>query len=359
MGLFGFLKKDKDAAGSKKGFFELKVAAVEKLTADTVKVVLDVPQELKNEFHFIPGQYLDFSVPVNGKDEHRSYSICSGPGESLAIAVKEISKGTVSRWFNHDIFPGSTLFVSKPKGSFTLKEGDRKVVAIAAGSGITPIMSIGKDLEKKGGQLTLFFGNRNQQSILFSKELEAMSHTTVKHYLSGQDVEGFGKGRINKDSFTHEIKSDLSLLKADAFFICGPEQMIIEVADTLKFFGVAESKIHFELFTTPVLMKAHETNVISNFEGSSKIKVILDSEVAEFELGAKGKTLLEAVEKAGMDAPYSCKGGVCSSCRAKILKGSAMMTSNFSLTDEDIKKGYILTCQAHPTSEELSITFDE
>jgi ring-1,2-phenylacetyl-CoA epoxidase subunit PaaE len=148
-------------------------------------------------------------------------------------------------------------------------------------------------------------------------------------------------------------------LKADAFFICGPEQMIIEVADTLKFFGVAESKIHFELFTTPVLMKAHETNVISNFEGSSKVKVILDSEVAEFELGAKGKTLLEAVEKAGMDAPYSCKGGVCSSCRAKILKGSAMMTSNFSLTDEDIKKGYILTCQAHPTSEELTITFDE
>lgn len=359
MGLFGFLKKDKDASGSKKGFFELNVAAVEKLTEDTVKVIFDIPQELKKDFHFIPGQYLDFSVPVNGKDEYRSYSICSGPDEPLAIAVKEIRKGTVSRWFNHDVFPGSTLFVSKPKGSFTLKEGDKKVVAIAAGSGITPIMSIGKELEKTGGHLTLYFGNRNRQSMLFSKELSAMPHAKIKHYLSGERVEGFGEGRINKESFTNEIKADLSILKADAFFICGPEQMIIEVSETLKFFGVAESKIHFELFTTPVLMKAHETNVISNFDGTSKVKVILDSEVAEFELPAKGKTLLEAVEKAGMDAPYSCKGGVCSSCRAKILKGSAMMTSNFSLTDEDINKGYILTCQAHPTSDELTISFDE
>lgn len=359
MGLFGFLKKDKGAFGSKKGFFELSVSAVEKLTHDTVKVVLEVPEDLKNEFKFIPGQYLDFSVPVNGKDEHRSYSICSGPGEELAIAVKEVSRGTVSKWFNHEVLPGSTLFVSKPKGSFILKEGVKKVVAIAAGSGITPIMSIAKDLEKKGGHLTLFFGNRNRQSILFETELTGLSNTSVKHYLSAEEHDGYGKGRINKESFTNEIKADLGLLKADAYFICGPEQMIIEVADVLKFFGVAESKIHFELFTTPVLMKPHETNVTSNFEGSSKVKVILDSEVAEFELPAKGKTLLEAVEKAGMDAPYSCKGGVCSSCRAKILKGSAMMTTNFSLTDEDIKKGYILTCQAHPTSEELTISFDE
>jgi ring-1,2-phenylacetyl-CoA epoxidase subunit PaaE len=359
MGLFGFLKKDKEASGSKKGFFELTVAAVEKLTDDTVKVILEVPQELKNDFHFVPGQYLDFSVPVNGRDEHRSYSICSGPAESLAIAVKEIKKGTVSRWFNHDVFPGSKLLVSKPKGSFTLKEGDKKVVAIAAGSGITPIMAIGKELEKKGGYLTLFFGNRNRQSIIFNNELSAMSHAAIKHYLSGEEVEGHGKGRINKESFTTEIKSDLNILKADAFFICGPEQMIIEVSETLKFFGVADSKIHFELFTTPVLMKAHETNVTSNFDGTSKVKVILDSEITEFDLSATGKTLLEAVEKAGMDAPYSCKGGVCSSCRAKILKGSAMMTANFSLTDEDINKGYILTCQAHPTSDELTISFDE
>jgi ring-1,2-phenylacetyl-CoA epoxidase subunit PaaE len=359
MGLFGFLKKDKGAPGAKKGFFELTVSAVEKLTDDTVKVVLEVPQELKKDFVFTPGQYLDFSVPVNGKDEHRSYSICSGPGEPLAIAVKEIRKGTISKWFNHEVLPGNTLFVSKPKGSFTLKEGAKKVVAIAAGSGITPIMSIGKDLQNKGGHLTLFFGNRNKRSILFDQEISGLSNVTVKHYLSGEELDGYGKGRINKESFTNEIKSDLNILKTDAFYICGPEQMIIEVADVLKFFGVSESKIHFELFTTPVLMKAHETNVTSNFEGTSRVKVILDSEVAEFELGAKGKTLLEAVEKSGMDAPYSCKGGVCSSCRAKILKGSAMMTTNFSLTDEDIKKGYILTCQAHPTSEELTITFDE
>lgn len=359
MALFGLFKKDKGSNSSKKGFFDLEVSAVEKLSADTVKVSFIVPEELKAQFHFIPGQYLNFSVNLHGKEAHRSYSICSGPGEELAVAVKAVKNGNVSVWFNQEVLPGSILHVAKPTGGFTLKDSDKNIVAIAAGSGITPMISIAKALDKKGGKTQLFYGNRTKSSILFEHEIAGIRSLTAHHYLSGESLEGFGHGRLNKESFTNAIKANLDLLKADAFFICGPEGMIMEIAETLKFFGVAESKIHFELFTTPVLMKSHETNVSSAFEGTSRVKAILDSEVAEFELGAKGKSLLEAVEKAGFDAPYSCKGGVCSSCRAKVLKGSAMMTSNYSLTDEDLKKGYILTCQAHPTSEELTITFDE
>lgn len=359
MALFGLFKKDKGSNSSKKGFFDLEVSTVEKLSSDTVKVSFVVPEELKSQFHFVPGQYLNFSVTLNGKEEHRSYSICSGPGEELAIAVKAVKSGNVSVWFNKEVLPGSILHVAKPMGGFTLKDSDKNIVAIAAGSGITPIISIAKALDKKGGKTQLFYGNRTKSSILFEHEIAGIGSLKTHHYLSGETLDGFSHGRLNKENFTNEIKSNLDILKADAFFICGPEGMIMEISETLKFFGVAESKIHFELFTTPVLMKSHETNVTSTFEGTSRVKAILDSEVAEFELGAKGKSLLEAVEKAGFDAPYSCKGGVCSSCRAKVLKGSAMMTSNYSLTDEDLKKGYILTCQAHPTSEELTITFDE
>lgn len=359
MALFGIFKKDKDSKKLPKGFYEIPVAAVEKLTADTVKITLEIPSELNAEFQFIPGQYITVSVEKDGKDEHRSYSICSGPNEPISFAAKSVKGGNISRWLNENVLPGSILAISKPIGNFILKDSEKNIVAVAAGSGITPIMSIAKAIEKKGGNLNLFYGNRTQSSIIFQQELEQLKHSTTVHFLSAEKKEGYQEGRIDKESFTHQIKSNLELLKADAFFLCGPEELILEVSSTLEFFGVTKAKIHFELFTTPVHMNSHETIVVSKFVGNSRIKAILDSEAVEFELHSKGKNILEAVENAGLDAPYSCKGGVCCSCKAKILKGSASMTVNFSLTDEEISQGYILTCQSHPTSEELTITFDE
>lgn len=359
MALFGlFKKKDQDEVTQKKGYHLLTVSSVEKLTADTVKVTLDIPTNLTSEFQFIPGQYVNLAIDINGKEERRSYSICSGPGEAISFAVKTVKNGKISVWLNKELVPEQKLFVSKPLGSFTLKDSDKNVVAISAGSGITPIISIAKALEKRGGNMHLFYGNRFQESIIFKSEISKLSHVTTKHFLSGETVEGFGTGRIDKESFTNEIKANLDLLKADAYFICGPEQMILDVSSTLEFFGVAKSKIHFELFTTPVLMAPEEKVVGSNFEGESKIKAILDSEVVEFTLHSKGKSILDAVEKAGLDAPFSCRGGVCCSCKAKIVKGTATMSMNYSLTDKELHDGYILTCQAHPSSEELTITFD-
>lgn len=356
MALFGLFKKSDKPAH--KGFYSLLVKRVDRLTDDTVRVVLDVPAEIKKEYIFKAGQYLDVIIPVNGTEERRSYSICSGTTEDLAIAVKSVSKGKVSNWFNKDVSEGTEITVSTPKGNFILADQAKNVVAIAAGSGITPILSIAKEIEKRDGNLRLFYGNRSLSSIIFKEDLSQLKNTFVTGFLSGENVEGFEKGRINKESFTNVIKSDLSLLRADAYYVCGPEEMIMQVVETLKFFGVAENKIHFELFTTPVLMKS-ETQAVSNFEGISHVKVILDGEMVEFDLKAKGKSLLEAVETEGLDAPYSCKGGVCSSCRAKVLEGSVIMRTNLSLTDEEVKKGYILTCQAIPTSENLKITYDE
>lgn len=358
MGIFGFLKKDKSANAPKKGFHQLAIAKIEKLTNDTVRVTLDVPSELKKEFSFKAGQYLNFLLEIDATEIRRSYSICSGENEPLAVAVKAIKNGIASNWFNSVAAVDDLLYVAVPEGNFTLPTNAKTVVGFAAGSGITPILSLAKVLQSSNGTMQLFYGNRSLENTLFKTDFENLSVVTTQYFFSQEQNEGAIAGRIDKENITNCIKADLSLLKADAFFVCGPEEMILAVVSTLEFFGVANNKIHYELFTTPVLMKKEET-VESNFKGTSAVKVILDSEVAEFSLANEGKTILEALEKAGLDAPFSCRGGVCCSCKAKVLKGSASMKMNYSLTDEEVQDGYILTCQAHPTSEELIVSFDE
>ena len=359
MALFGiFKKKEANEENSKKGFHQLTVESIEKLTSDTVKIIFAVPDNLKKEFYFTPGQYVNLAIELNGQDERRSYSICSGPDEKLAIAVKAVKNGKISAWLTSKLVPGQAIFVAKPQGNFLLGDSDKNVIAIAAGSGITPIISIAKSLEKRSGKMALFYGNRTLESIIFKQELDTLKHTSKHYFLSGETVEGYDFGRLDKDTFTNQIKANLDILKADAYFICGPEQMILDVSSTLEFFGVAKSKIHFELFTTPVLMKQEETVVVSEFNGESKVTAILDAEEVVFSLSPTGKSLLDAAEKAGLDAPFSCRGGVCCSCKAKVIKGSATMTMNYSLTEKEIQEGYILTCQAHPASEELTISFD-
>lgn len=356
MGLFSIFKKDKT---QHRGFHALRVKSIERLTSNSSKIIFDVPSTVEASFKFTPGQYITLLINHGGKEERRSYSLCNGPDESLAIAVKEVPNGTISVWLNRELKVGDEIQVSEPLGNFILNASEKNVVAIAAGSGITPIMSIAKQLQATSGNMQLFYGNRTESDILFKSELDGI-HAVKSHYaLSGETKDGFLSGRIDKAQITNAIKQDLDMLKADVFFICGPEQMIMEAKETLEFFGVNASKIRFELFTTPVLMAQESVQVQADFSGDSKVKVILDGEVVNFTLNTKGKSLLESIENAGMDAPYSCKGGVCCSCKAKVIKGSAKMDLNYALTDQEVAKGYILTCQSHPTSEELTISFDE
>lgn len=358
MGLFDIFKKSATPK-THKGFYDIKIAEKVLLTKDAAKIIFDIPSELKKEFEFTPGQYINLNLVIDNKEIRRSYSICSGKNEGLSIGVKAIRNGLASTLLVQTLNVGDSIQISKSEGNFGITNSDSNIVAFAAGSGITPILSIAKSLEGTNKKLTLLYGSKSFNEILFREELEKLANTKVIHFLSQETHEGCKSGRIDEKNIRDEIKANLDLLKADTFLICGPEAMIKTVEDNLKFFGVASDKMRYELFTTPVLLASQQTETThSNFSGVSSVKVILEGETTEFKLNTPGDTILQASENEGLDVPFSCRGGVCCSCKAKILEGSASMKLNYSLTDEEVKNGYILTCQAHPTGENLTISFD-
>lgn len=357
-------KKETSSFGEKNRTQEtvLKVKHIERLIESAVKVEFEVPEEFKKEYLFIPGQYVNIKLNINAKEEVRSYSICSGVDETLAIGVKKIENGVVSAYLNDTLKVGDEVAVSFPMGGFNLSEKAGNYVAIAAGSGITPILSIAKSINSSPDQkLSLIYANRDDQSIMFEKDIASLSadKVGVTHVFSEQEKEGFLHGMMTEEMIHSIIKKDLSLLKSEGFYICGPEAVIINAQNALKTFGVPDAKIFFELFTTPVEMETKSEVVAEKLEGKAKVTVILDGEEEKFELAQKGDTILEEAESHGMDAPYSCRGGICSTCKAKVVKGSAIMDKNFTLTDEEVAQGYVLTCQAHPNSAEVIISYDE
>jgi len=357
MGFFDRFKKTETTATTNisRGFYEVQVSNLRTLNADTVQVSFDIPAQLKSEFQFVAGQYINLEVLINGEKVRRAYSICSGPNEALSVAVKRVDKGSVSNYLNDQKDRDFPIWISKPEGNFKLSPLDKNIVCIAAGSGITPILAIAKHLNASQ-KMHLFYGSQSKSKILFESELAQLPSVDCTHFLSQETLEGYESGRLTKEVFIHKIKENLALLQSDAFYICGPSGLVEDIQECLTFFGVAKNKIHVELFT-PVATK--ETVVSSEFTGESRVKVMIDGETASFTMKGTQHNVLELAEKNGLDAPYSCRGGVCCSCRAKVLKGSASMRSNFSLTDEEVKNGYILTCQAFPTSEELIVSFDE
>ena len=335
-------------------FSALTVSDVRQETADSVSIAFNVPSDLMERYAFKPGQYLTLRASINGEDLRRSYSICSGPSEELKIAVKSVPQGLVSNFINHELKIGDTIKSMAPDGNFTLKD-EKNLVVFASGSGITPIVSIAKSLTT-AASMRLFFGNKTVDDILFHEDLKQLPQVQLINYLSRENNADYKKGRLDKATITEEIKADLSLLKADAFLLCGPEEMIKDGIDTLTFFGVSSQKIHYELFTPPVLLLKEETKI--DFKGECTMEVTLDHETIEITMKNDKQTILDAVENAGFDPPFSCRGGVCCSCKAKIIEGEATMRLNYSLTDEEVKNGYILTCQARPASEKLIISYD-
>ena len=354
MGFFDRFKSNKNAA-LPKGAHLLTIQNVQRLTPQAVQLTFEVPAELSGSFQFTPGQYLTLAVELNGEQLRRSYSICSGTAEALSIGVKAIENGKVSNYLNN-ISAGTELIVFEPEGNFLWKPSYKNVVAIAAGSGITPIMSM---LKTAGAQsaFQLLYGNKSPEEALFLSDILALSNAQTHLYYSQKVVEGAQHGRIEEAALKDQIKHKLSLLQADAFFLCGPQQLVETAEKTLAFFGVSPQKIHKELFF--VSEQSAPASTEAAFSGKSKVKVMIDGEIAEFDMQGQDKSILELSEKAGLDAPFSCRGGVCSSCRAKVLKGSATMRMNHSLTDAEVAEGYILTCQAHATSAELIVSFDE
>jgi ring-1,2-phenylacetyl-CoA epoxidase subunit PaaE len=357
-------------------FHTLRVKDVKKETPETVSVELDIPQELKDVFRFKAGQYLTFKVKVNGEELRRSYSICSSPFEnSLRVAVKEIENGRVSGYFNHEVKSGHVLEVMPPLGNFTTEPSasNRKAyVAFAAGSGITPIISIIKAVleGEPSSTFRLFYGNRDGKSVIFKDELERLqarySDRLNLHFLYSRQPSSdpLFEGRISKDKIEALSRKFPAVLQADEYFLCGPKPMIEAASGLLNERGVDKSKVHFELFTNAIPGEAAaqdestpETSGPESNTGISKVLVILDGDETEIEVDAQ-TTILDAALDAGLDVPYACTGGSCCTCRAKTIEGHADMEVNYALTDQEVTDGYILTCQAHPTTPRMVVDYD-
>ncbi len=353
-------------------FHRLIVKSVTKETADCVSVAFEIPEGLKKEFQYQAGQNLTVRTWINNEEVRRSYSLCSSPLDNeWKVAIKRVSGGQFSSFANEQLKPLTMLEVMPPTGKFIVEpkaDSKKNYVAFAAGSGITPIISIIKTVlrTETESSFTLVYGNRNRTSIIFKEELEAlknkyMSRFRIVHVLSRELTDAtINHGRIDADKcdalFTKHIEID-----ADEFFLCGPEAMIFCVRDFLKNKGVDEKKIHFELFTSPNekrITRNDKQETVEEHVAKSKIIIIRDGRQFEFDLEYNSEPILDAAIHNGIDLPYSCKGGVCSTCSAKVTEGEVKMDVCYALEPEDVAKGFILTCQSHPKTERVVVNFD-
>ena len=353
-------------------FEQLSVKEVRKETDDCVSISFEIPAELQQQFQFTQGQHITLRTTIDGEDVRRSYSICSSPMENeLRVAVKKVSQGLFSSYANEQLKPGDKLDVMPPMGKFYTPlnaQQKKNYVGFVAGSGITPLLSIIKTtlLTEPLSSFTLVFGNRNRHSIIFRETLEAlknkyMNRFRVIHILSREKTDTIlNDGRIDAEKCNTLFEKTINLSQTDEFFLCGPEEMIFTVKAALEDKGVDKKKIHFELFTTPGQEQKNKSvqTSSSDTEAKSRITVKLDGISFDFELAKNGPAILDAALKQGADLPYACKGGVCCTCRAKLVEGEVYMDVNYGLEPEEIEQGFILTCQSHPRSEKIIVDFD-
>jgi ring-1,2-phenylacetyl-CoA epoxidase subunit PaaE len=360
------------ATTGQRGFYPLRVKEVKRETADAISISFEVGPEQEADFDFIAGQYLTLKIALNGEELRRSYSICAAPEQNeLKIAVKRVDQGKVSTYLDGQLRAGDVLEVMRPMGNFTLNGSqDGTYFAFAAGSGITPVMSILKSVLLNSGtsRFVLIYGNKQQEDIIFREELEELAlrfreRLRVVHVLSQENKEGNFHGRIDAQLIQTLADSGLEMGNGQQYFICGPSAMIEVVSSTLEGKGIPSSKICYELFSTPAPIEdEEETEVIVEAAANNPIatvRILLDEDETEIELKKDGASVLDAAIKAGIDPPYSCKGAVCTTCMAKVLHGKVRMDMNHALSDGEIEEGYVLTCQSHPVTDEVSISYDD
>ena len=346
-------------------FLKLIIKEVRRETKDAVSILFNVPEELKANYKFIAGQYINLKLTLDNQEIRRAYSICSAPeSNELRIAVKAVKNGAFSQFANTKLKAGDAIDVAHPEGKFIFQPDAnalKNYVAFAAGSGITPVISIIKSVLKSEPKSTfvLVYGNKTPEETIFHQELHDLQlkyvgRLFVHCIFSQAKVENALFGRIDKSTVNYVMNNKHKTLDFDKFYLCGPETMINLVTDVLKEKNIPDSAIKFELFETST-----QVNTISeSLEGHAKITIVVDDEETTFEMSQK-QTILEAALKHGIDAPYSCQGGICSSCLARVTEGSAEMKKNSILTDSEIADGLILTCQAHPTSSKIHVDYDD
>ena len=354
-------------------FHPLTVKEIRRETKDCVSVSFGVPVDKQKDFAFTQGQSLTMRAFINGEEARRTYSLCSSPLENeWRVAIKKVEKGLFSTYANELLKKGDVLEVMTPVGKFNceLDAANKKhYLAFAAGSGITPILSIIKTtlaLEPQS-EFTLVYGNKSRPSIIFFEELEGMKNKymdrfNLVHILSRERMDAeINYGRIDKKKLK-ELNAALDFSGMDEFYICGPEEMIFCVKEFLEENDTDKKKIHFELFTAPgeafkkLKLQAEETTTDGP---TSHITIKVDGRSFEFEHPFNSEvTLLDAALQQGADLPYACKGGMCCTCKAKLLEGEVSMDVHWGLEDEEVENGYVLACQSHPRTEKVVVDFD-
>lgn len=337
-------------------FYSLRVLSVERETSDSVVVSFDVPAELRDSFSFEAGQYLTLRTPIEGEEVRRSYSLCSAPHEGAwKVGIKKVPGGKFSTFASEVLEAGAEMDVMNPQGRFLLKEGSGlHHLGIAAGSGITPILSQIKQVlsEDPAASYSLFYSNKTAASTMFREELQDLKdrfldRLRVFYLLTREPVDAdLLSGRLDQDRCKRLIDTFCKGRTLDAAYLCGPESMIMNCKEALVEAGMAEGDVKFELFTSASAVKPQVQVVETLDTDTVMMQVVLDGVTTSVEL-EKDKNLLDAALDAGLDAPYSCLGGVCCTCRAKMVEGKATMNINYALEPGEVERGYVLSCQAH------------
>jgi ring-1,2-phenylacetyl-CoA epoxidase subunit PaaE len=357
-------------------FHSLTVAAVQPETDAAIRVSFAVPQSLRETFRYRQGQYLTLQTTIDGKPVRRSYSICSGINDAaMQVAIKRVAGGVFSNFANDTLQAGARLEVMPPQGSFFTELDParaRHYLFISSGSGITPVISNIKSIleEEPLSKVTLLYGNQRTNTMMFRESLSFLKnrYMTRFHWVNILSREDQGadvlNGRLNNRKGAELNRRLIRLGSYDEYFICGPESMISEVSRGLRGVGVDEAHIHYELFAASAedaraVVAKHHARVREYGGRLSQVTVIMDGRGSQFELSADGENVLDAGINHGLDLPYSCKGGVCSTCKARLLEGKVDMDITHGLEPGEIEQGFILTCQAHPISDKVVVDFDQ
>ncbi|AVR95187.1 1,2-phenylacetyl-CoA epoxidase subunit PaaE [Pseudoduganella armeniaca] len=354
-------------------FHPLPVSKVHNETRDCIAVTFAVPPELQDSFRFQQGQHLTLRALVNDEDLRRSYSICSAVQDgSLRVAIKRTPGGAFSTWANENLKAGHVIEVMPPMGHFNVPldaTQAKNYLAFAAGSGITPILSIIKTtlLTEPRSRFTLFYGNRASSSVIFKNELMELKDTYLERlnivYVMSreqQDIELFN-GRITKEKTRQFLQHWIDIADYDTAFICGPEDMMLGVSEALQEAGMPKSSIKVELFAASIPKHQHKPRALdaNAAQHLTEVTVIQDGNAATFTMEKDKESILDAGLRAGLEMRYSCKGGVCSTCRCKVVEGKVDMDVNYALEDYEIARGFVLSCQSFPATDKVIVDFDQ
>lgn len=349
-------------------FIPLTIKSIQPQTEQAICIAFDLAPEQLDAFQYQPGQHLTIRHLTDDGELRRCYSICSDTQEDMSIAIKKIDQGQFSTWANAHLKAGDVLEVMPPQGVFfqkAAKAGGQNYLGFAAGSGITPILSIVKSVlnRQADATFTLVYGNRSWKQTMFSEQImdlkdrfkERLQLVNIfSRELNDSDI---FNGRINADKLQQLFQANLISAEADHCFACGPEEMMTAVETVLPTWGIQRSKIHTERFNTGTAPKATAQQMESRSE--ERVNIILDGRELIVEVSKQDDSILDAALRAGADLPYACKGGVCATCKCKVLEGQVEMAVNYSLEEDEIQKGYVLSCQARPTTANVRLSFDE